>query len=159
MNRKVLDLLNGQGLKKETRPVFVYGHVYMPHGPFLYDSTGKMKNMDTVRKEGLHSPSAYLEYLAYTNTEIMKLITDIRQHTQDKAAIVLMGDHGFRHHATQYLLENYQNFNAVYLPGRDYHLFYDSVSGVNQFKIVLNSLFQQAIPLQKDSTVFLTAMQ
>ena len=30
------------------------------------------------------------------------------------------------------------------------------ISGINQFKIVLNTLFHQSIPLLKDSTIFLT---
>ena len=89
----------------------------------------------------------------------MKLVTAIRHNTQNKAAIILMGDHGFRYHEKQYLHQNYQNLNAVYLPGGDYHQLYDSITCVNQFRTVLNSLFGQSIPLLKDSTVFLTGMQ
>jgi len=55
--------------------------------------------------------------------------------------------------------QNFKNLNAVYFAGKDYHLFYDSVSGVNQFRIILNSLFNQSISLLKDATIFLSGKE
>ena len=158
-NGTILQRLNAQAAKQTGHPVFVYGHVYMPHAPFLYDQNGQLRNRQAIlTSDSLATPAAYLDYLRFTNTEITRLVTAIRQHTHDKAVIVLMGDHGFRYHGTQNLRENFQNLNAVYLPGRDYHLFYDSVTCVNQFRIVFNSLFGQSIPLLKDSTIFLAGV-
>jgi len=160
INKKILDDLQEQSARKGAHPVFVYGHIYMPHGPYLYDSAGRLNEPRfAVNPDSAHKPGAYLGYLAYANKEIMKLVTAIRHNTQNKAAIILMGDHGFRYHEKQYLHQNYQNLNAVYLPGGDYHQLYDSITCVNQFRTVLNSLFGQSIPLLKDSTVFLTGMQ
>ncbi|MBS1565861.1 MAG: sulfatase-like hydrolase/transferase, partial [Bacteroidetes bacterium] len=160
INRKILDNLAAQSSTKEQNPIFVYGHLYMPHGPYLYDSSGHpTENAYAIQPPDSLWPSAYLQYLAYANGEIKKLVTTIRSNTHDKAVIILMGDHGFRRYGNRYLRQNYQNFNAVYLPGGDYHQFYDSVTCVNQFKIILNTLFHQSIPLQKDSTLYLTGMQ
>ena len=66
-----------------------------------------------------------------------------------------MGDHGLRYHDRLGYnpLSFVENQNAVYFPGKDYRLFYDSISGVNQFRVILNTLFGQNLPLLKDSVV------
>ncbi len=65
-----------------------------------------------------------------------------------------MGDHGFRH------LEgnnngHFMNFNSIYLPDKNYSRFYDGMSLVNEFRILLNTQFNQHLPILKDSTIFL----
>jgi arylsulfatase A-like enzyme len=131
----------------------------MPHAPFLYNQNGQLRDRAAILStDSSTRAAAYLDYLRFTNFDIKSLVTAIRQQTADSAVIVLMGDHGFRYHGTQDLRPNFQNLNAVYLPGRDYHLFYDSVTCVNQFRLVFNSLFNQSIPLLKDSTIFLAGV-
>ena len=49
----------------------------------------------------------------------------------------------------------YKNLNAVYFPDKDYQLMTDSIGGVNQFRVIFNTLFKQNMPLLKDSTIFL----
>lgn len=158
-NARLLQMIKTQSGKKQSHPVFIYGHLFMPHDPYYYDKNGHLKTEQTLQHEVKRPTGPYLEYVTYVNSEIRKLIDTIQQNTQRKAAIVLMGDHGYRRLIEQNLHCNYQNLNAVYLPSQDYHLFYDSVSCVNQFKIVFNSLFHESIPLLKDSTIFLTGKQ
>ena len=72
-----------------------------------------------------------------------------------EAVIALMSDHGYRSFDLidpRFLKTN--NFNAVYFPSRDYGLYYDSMSNVNQFRVLLNSLFKQNLPILKDSLSF-----
>ncbi len=67
-----------------------------------------------------------------------------------------MGDHGFRHFIKPVAMEyHFMNLNSVYLPGNNYAGFYDSISGVNQFRIILNKQFNQQFPLLKDSSSFM----
>ena len=108
-----------------------------------------------MSKDNEHMADAYLGYLEYVNAGIKRLITNIQQNTGNKAIIIVMGDHGFREHIDLNLHSNFQNMNAVYIPGGDYHLLYDSISGVNQFSVILNTVFGQSLAMQKDSTVFL----
>lgn len=157
VNDRLLQLLHAQTTRKEGHPLFVYGHIYMPHAPFFTDSSGRPRSMAEVL-DSVQTPADYLSYLAYTNTQIKQLITGIQAHTGGKAVIVLMGDHGFRLHTRQNLRQNYQNLNAVYLPDHDYHLFYDSITCVNQFRVLFNTLFHQSLPLVKDSTHFLIGL-
>jgi len=138
-------------------PTFTYLHLIMPHRPFMFDSTGKMsdtyKEVKTNRASG--TDKLYLQYLIYTNKRIMQYLDQLFAATQGKAVIMVMSDHGYREaNSIPGKFFGYKNFNAIYLPNRDYHLWYDSVTNVNQFPLLFNTLFGQQIPLRKDSCVY-----
>jgi Sulfatase len=156
-NNKFIDLAKKESAVKAAKPRFVYMHVYMPHAPYFFDKNKILKDETTVYRESVElTLQPYLDYLPYTNSRIKELVTTIQKNTDGNAVIVFMGDHGFRLRTTDQHPDNYfQNQNAIYFPGKDYHLLKDSVTGVNQFRIIFNKLFNQNIPLLKDSTVFL----
>ncbi len=155
-NEKLIAALKAASVAHATHPRFIYAHLNLPHPPYYYDRNGNPKK---VKAE--YAPTdeddvpAYLDYVAYTNTVARDLISTIQKNEQGRAVILFMGDHGLRYHDRLGYNPVYfvQNKNAVYLPGKDYHLFYDSISGVNQLRVVLNTLFRQKIPLIKDSIV------
>jgi hypothetical protein len=155
-NEKLEGLLKQATLLPRTRPRFVYGHFNLPHPPYYFDGKGRQLKV-TAPYDPADEDRAedYLAYVSYANTVLKNMIRTIQQQTNGKAVIVFMGDHGLRYHDRLgynpvFFLENQ---NAVYFPSRDYHLLYDSISGVNQFRVVLNTLFRQNIPLLKDSIV------
>lgn len=160
-NKTAIHLVQQEIRKQSTVPRFIYAHIYMPHDPFFFDKNGHLNDDVTAFQLNTKYRSArvYLDYLTYTNQEIKKLITDIQLNTKGNAVIILMGDHGFREYIDQDLHQNYQNMNAVYFPEKNYRLFYDSISCVNQFRVIFNSLFHQSLPLLEDSTVFLTGKE
>ncbi len=156
-NEKVISLLEKATVAKPGSPRFIYGHLFLPHLPFYFDKNGNPKSPDVIYHESKNiNTEAYLDYVTYTNSIIKKLVTTIKNNTNNNAAIIIMGDHGFRketkdHDKTHY----FENQNAVYLPSKDYRLFYDRIIAVNQFGIIFNTLFDQKFPVLKDSTIFL----
>ena len=124
---------------------------------FYYGKSGELKDEATVFRENSESVlQPYLDYIPYTNNRIKELISTIQKNTDGNAVIIFMGDHGYRYSIQQgEPINHFQNQNAIYFPDRDYHLLYDSVTGVNQFRVVFNKLFNQQIPLLKDSAIFL----
>ena len=148
-----MDSVLHRSLKISNNPTFVYAHLFMPHAPFFYDKNGSMRNLDTVALESVDRIDAYLGYLQYTNKKIKDLITQIQNNTRNNAVIILMGDHGFRRRVLGH--DSYQNMNAVFFPKKNYGLLYDSISNVNQFRVIFNSLFKQSFDLLKDSTIYL----
>lgn len=154
----LLEKVQMESRQTHTAPVFVYTHLEMPHAPFVFAADGRLKTPKELSPlEGTESLSDYTGYLPYTNAKLKKLVTDIQQNTKNTAVIILMGDHGLRCEIPGEDHSHYfQNLNAVYFPERDYHLLYDSISGVNQFRVVFNQLFGQQMPLLKDSTLFIT---
>jgi hypothetical protein len=152
-NNRTIELVKNASVAKSHNPRFIYAHILMPHYPFFYDSTGKLKNETEIYNEGDDNHiQSYLAYIPYTNAKVRELITEIQKNTHDSAVIIFMGDHGYR-----YIPENKnarsmcKNQNAVFFPAKNYDLFYDSISGVNEFRIVFNSLFNTKFPLLKDS--------
>jgi hypothetical protein len=138
-------------------PAFTYLHLVMPHKPFIFDSTGRLADTYKAVKGNkvLGTDTLYLQYLVYTNKRIMKYLDELFAATHGKAVIMVMSDHGYRDaNSMPGKYFGFTNFNAVYLPNRDYHLWYNSVSNVNQFPLLFNTLFGQQIPLKRDACVF-----
>jgi hypothetical protein len=154
-NDRMLSLAKEESRKKSTQPRFVYLHLFLPHRPYLFDSLGHRRN---INNPGMNDSTIreYLGYLPYTNTCARDLVSTIKKNTGNKAVILFMSDHGFKFNPNDQLPANaFYNQNAVYFPDKDYHLLYDSISGVNQFRVVFNKLFHQNLPLLKDSVLFL----
>lgn len=136
-----------------TTPSFTYLHLMLPHRPYLFDSTGQWSFLKQYNADkGAAKDSMYLNYLVYTNKRISRFIDQLNQQTHGNAVILLLSDHGYRTKSGGYNDRiRYMNFNAVYLPNRDYRLWNDSVSNVNEFPLLFNTLFGQQLPLQKDA--------
>jgi hypothetical protein len=142
---------------KSNKPRFIYTHLYLPHPPFYVDGNGKQKDRSTLMKELDSIPDqAYLDYLPYANARILTLVNAIRKNQARPTVIILLSDHGFRGHGIPLAREQYfMNYAAVLLPSGDAAGFMDSMTNVNVFPTLLNSLFQDSIPMQPDRTVLL----
>ncbi len=155
-DNQLIDRLKAVSTTPSTHPRIIYGHFNIPHPPYYFDKLGNPRKVAApYRPTDEDNVQDYLDYLTYTNKKAEEMIGDILTNTRGRAVILLMGDHGLRYHDRLGYnpLSFVQNQNAVYFPNRDYHLFYDSISGVNQFRVVLNTLFGQNLPLLKDSIV------
>ena len=153
-NNNVLRKVKEESEKKKDNPRFIYAHFYMPHFPYYFDSIGKEVDPQFLETK---STQKYLSYVSYTNRQILKLTDSLIKKSISPPVIIIMGDHGYRtNNVTQNKISFFRNMNAVYLPDRNYSGFYDSLSGVNQFRVLFNTLFHQSIPVLKDSTIFLT---
>lgn len=141
---------------KASGPRFVYTHLMMPHYPYYFDHTGRPYPLDSIVEGNQTNERQYIEYLQYCNMKFLGMLDTILQNSPKPPIIVFMGDHGFRHF-TRPTDEAYQflNLNAIYLPTKDYRGFYDGMSAVNQFRVILNTQFRQSLPLLKDSTIYL----
>jgi len=159
-NEKLITLVKQSIREKPRSPRFIYAHFLMPHYPYYYNNKGRLKDISTIMDEMDHpAPKDYVEYLnylPYVNSRIEDMITAIR-HKEPSAVIILMGDHGFRGQVPHDY--HFKNLNAVYFPDTDYRTLYDSISCVNQFRVIFNKLFKESLPLAKDTPVYLTKRQ
>jgi hypothetical protein len=135
-------------------PRFIYSHIEMPHPPFYYDGNRKEENKQKLwDQQNRPDIRSYLAYLPRTNQVIKEIVNKIIDHAKKPVAIILLGDHGFRIEQPKPFY--FRNLNAVYLSSENYAGFYDSLTNVNEFKLVFNNLFKTSLPLTKDSTSFL----
>ncbi|HEV8287323.1 MAG TPA: sulfatase-like hydrolase/transferase [Chitinophagaceae bacterium] len=136
---------------------FIYLHVMAPHFPYALNKNGNFYDDSTLFNTTRFDKTKYLEYLEYSNKLFLNLIDQILSQKK-KPVIIFIGDHGFRQltsaqdSASKY---HFMNMNAIYLPNKNYSKFYDSMSLVNEFRILLNTEFNQNLQLRRDSTVFL----
>jgi hypothetical protein len=156
-NNKIINAVEQESQKQAKRPRFVYAHLYLPHAPYYFDKNGNPKKETELFRETAELPlQAYLDYLPYAENKAEEVINTIMNNTNGEAVIIFMSDHAFNNYTLKSdSVYSFQNQNAVYFPDKDYHLFYDSITNVNQFKVIFNKMFNLNIPLLKDSVIFL----
>lgn len=161
-NDKIYELTKTIAATKTKNPKFVYSHLIMPHYRYYFDSKGNPTPFEKLIDDSYcWDKKAYLEYLQYTNTKLLRLIDYIRSKSEKPPVIILMSDHGYHQFlsaediATVDKKYYFMTLNAVHFPKKNYSLFYNNMSNVNQFRVILNSLFAQKLPMLKDSTIFL----
>lgn len=154
-NNHELDSLLRNNVSTETRsPKLVYTHLAMPHHPYYTDSTGR--EIPLAKLPPVEDKSAYIQYLVHTNKKLLSLVDHILQGSKSPPIIILMSDHGFRQYSGSTSRDYYfSNLNAVYFPNKDYSRFYNGITNINQFRILLNSQFRQDLPLLKDSLILM----
>jgi hypothetical protein len=155
-NDQLINLVKQTASEEKVRPVFVYAHFELPHAPFFFDKKGIARDNKIVYGEfvGNAPVGSYLEYVTYTNTRIQEMVNVILEK-DPTAAMILLGDHGYRRADVSTTKRLFQNLNAVYFPDKNYGFLYDSISNVNEFRAVFNKLFGQQFLLQRDSTILL----
>lgn len=126
------------------RPVFTYAHFFMPHAPYLKDSTGNDVSLKYLM-EG-HPPATrkalYLEYLKYSNTALIDMVGKIIKGDPE-SVIIIMSDHGLRDGDSTHM--QFNNQFSIRIPGADYANWPDTVDAVNMFRILLNTQFGQKL--------------
>ncbi|MEO7922192.1 MAG: hypothetical protein ABIR30_00790 [Chitinophagaceae bacterium] len=155
-NQKADSLTKAFAGMQKPGPAFVYTHLNLPHHGYFYDSTGRITPLEVLTDEFTMDKQAYTSYLKYSNRKLIELVDHIRNNSPKPPVIILLSDHGFRQFPPGSAEKYYfMNLNAVYFPGGDYSGFYQGISNVNEFRVILNTLFKQRLPLLKDSTSFL----
>ena len=143
---------------KTGNPRFIYGHFLLPHFPYYKNKHGDIlpdSVVNGVMQEKLDPLPYYLDYIQYANIEVKKLIAGIRANNPE-AVIIFMSDHGYRWNVPAAEISSvFRNQNAVYFPSMQYGQFYDSITNVNQFRIIFNSLFNAKYPLMKDTSMII----
>jgi hypothetical protein len=136
-------------IEHESKQVFMYSHLMMPHQPFLRDQFGKLRSIGRAYSESNNQMNitAYINYMQYCNTVILNMVDAVMQK-QANAIIIIVSDHGLRNAKTGDLINSeFNNFMAIRTPTNHYSGFTDSVCLANLFRLVLNNHFEQSLEL------------
>jgi hypothetical protein len=135
-------------------PKFVYTHLMLPHGPFIFSSNGTI----TVSGRSEHfNWQRYFENYKFFLTVAQLTVNNILSETNGNAVIILQSDHGARNFTWAPYNGNLQNYseeyktwivNSLYLPGCDDAPLTQDLDPINTFPIVFNCYFDADIPLQ-----------
>lgn len=151
---------------QEPGPKFVFGHVLLPHQPYVFNADGSYPHLSAV--DSMHSASAHRQQLAYTNGHIRSLVSRLLDVPADqRPIIVISADEGpypdaYQDDPEQFdwatatdeeLVTKYGVLLAMYLPGdapADAPSPYPDMSVINTFPIVLDRYLGHRIPLLDD---------
>ena len=126
-------------------PKFVYIHFLLPHPNYGFTSTGEKPPISDLLMGG-KSDHNYLEQLKYSDKLALETINGIIQNSPN-SVIILQGDHGYHRYPKKIDEEMLNNLNAIRLPGKDTKDLNDTLSSVNTFRIVFNTLFNDSLPI------------
>ena len=153
-------------------PTFTFSHIWAPHFPFGFDSTGQeYSSIDFIKGYFANNSDAYragyVSEIKYLNIRIKELIEMLLNKSSVPPIIIIQGDHGSREkHAlmrnptifnhiefkSSTLIDWYSIFVAIYLPDGGQTILYDSISPVNIFRLINDYYFKSNFGLLEDKS-------
>jgi len=150
-------------------PVFVFAHLITPHPPFIFDANGgqievtrgySIGDGDDFKGTLEEYRTGYAGQVHFANRKLEEAIDSILASSDEPPVIILQGDHGpgsgldWDSPDLTCLWERASILNAYYIAGEEPDQLYPSISPVNTFRVVLNTLFGTSLPLLPDRTYF-----
>ena len=147
-NRKTIDSTFAT-IGESKQPQFVFSHFLLPHPPLMIDSNGNERSFNKAMFEtNLLSSSfkeSYLGQVKYANYLIRKFIETI-DRKDPESVVFILSDHGCRALAKD--TEDVFNIQwAMRIPGKDPLAGVADVQLVNTFRILLNQVAGQQLPM------------
>ena len=123
-------------------PKFVFVHILVPHGPYVFAPDGSFRTDPGFYGGPLSEPineeyqrEGYTGQVAYLNTRLLAFFRDTIASSGVPPIFVLMGDHGLRDD------NRLQNLLALRVPASSVSLLYPSMTPVNAFRAVFDGVF------------------
>jgi hypothetical protein len=140
-------------------PTFAFAHVILPHPPFVFAADGTLLRRDAELGGSWDDQEGYVEQMRFLNTWILGIIDRIQDSSDEMPIIILQGDHGpFSTKGTgdKALIhwERMSILDALLVPRALRAQLYPSMTPVNTFRLLLGGLFDQALPLLPDRSMF-----
>jgi len=155
-------------IKKQDAPIFALIHIVCPHAPFVFGKNGEELDLrmfsyidasDWGADKGLYK-TLYADQLHYLNGKLKDCIGRLIKDKSREEIIILQADHGsgLGHHYEDIkqcdLNERFSILNAIYLPDQYYEGFYNGMSPVNNFRLVLGKILGQKPELLADRSFY-----
>ena len=144
-----------EGIPQQAGPTFTFAHIICPHPPYYFDRNGPITE---VSDSSWSNQEAFNEQLMYLNRRIKGLVESILKQSDKPPIIIIQGDHGTHSQHEEFKLsfvdERMSILNAYYVPDSVRENLYETVTPVNSFRILLNSLFDAKLSTLPDKVLF-----
>ncbi|MBN2148219.1 MAG: hypothetical protein JW726_12570 [Anaerolineales bacterium] len=131
-------------------PKFVFAHILLPHEPFVFDANGEPFDPPDTLDDAQYS-AAYRDQVHFLNQRLLEILGEIIASSPTPPVILLQGDTGPGRvsHAGRV-----QILNAIYLPGAANGSLPQTLTPVNNFRIVFDQYFGGDFGLLEDHSYF-----
>jgi hypothetical protein len=155
-NRALLQFEKVAETRTVPGPTFVFAHILVPHGPYVFDRNGTY--VEAEEERGRSFRRNYLDQLAFVNTKITELVERLLAGSDaEDPIVILQSDEGpgeapgnWAKASPQTWRKKFPIFNAYHLPGILDANLYPSISPVNTFREVFNLYFDAGLPILPD---------
>ena len=157
-----LDLL--EHLPDRPGPEFVFGHVLLPHPPYIFEADGDF--ISDAQASRMSRAERWENQLMYTNKRLLAIVDHLLDRPEsERPLIILQSDEGpypanlggntgidWTTATPEEREIKFSILNAWYVPdGRDIGL-YPQISSVNTFRLLFNAYFGTTLPLLPDDS-------
>jgi hypothetical protein len=132
-------------------PKFVFAHIVIPHDPFVFGLHGEpiaIRDPD----EGTYR-AAYPGQVEYINQRISEIAGEIIASSDRPPVIIIQGDHGATNLSRE---DRMKNLSLYYLPDGGNRQLYESITPVNNFRVVFNAYLNGHYELLPDQSYYST---
>jgi Sulfatase len=155
-NRALLQFEKVAEIRDVPGPTFVFAHILVPHGPYVFDQNGRYVEKEDERARTFRRN--YLEQLRFVNKKITQLVGRLLAGPESEdPIIILQSDEGpgeapgnWAKASPRTWRKKFPILNAYYLPGIEDAGLYPSISPVNTFREVFNLYFDAGLPILPD---------
>lgn len=144
-NNYALDSL--ESIPEKPGNYFVYVHIIAPHDPYTYNLDGSFR--DPLDSENEDPIILYKNALIGLNQRVLKVIDTILAKSSPAPIILVQGDHAIHDVTTG--VNKHKILSAYYLPGKLSTPPYNTITPVNNFRIILRNYFDPSVELVPDS--------
>jgi hypothetical protein len=146
---------------KTDKPVFVFSHILLPHGPYFWGPNGEHLTPGKYTLEGGYDRpvEGYLDQLQFVNKKMKVMIEEILSSSNRQSIIVIQSDTGpsinyqIGEVNEKMIKERLSTVTFVYLPNNQ-DVFYEGITPVNVFPIIFNTFFDENFEILEDKSYF-----
>lgn len=139
-------------------PKFVHVHLLSPHFPVLFGPNGE--GVPSQPRSYQAQLDGYRDQVVYLNSRLIPILEKILDESDPSPIIILQGDHGPRRVISPPREETrLMILNALLLPADARGEAYSTMTPVNTFRLVLNSILGTDLPLLQDVSYWSTRQE
>lgn len=146
-----------KAIGERDRPVYVFAHFLIPHGPYVFAADGTCITQQASARRG--KKQGYIEHVAYANKIIEEVVTSLQSHKYPPLILIQADEGPYPGHDYRVSWENAPAealriktgiLNAYYFAGGDYSLLYPDITPVNSYRVLFNTVFGTDFSLLPD---------
>lgn len=161
--------------QKSDKPQFVFAHIICPHPPFVFGPNGESihPQREFNMEDGSHFlndggtvdeyKTGYISQMKFINAQMTEVIDHLLEiDPNHRPIIIVQGDHGpgselsWVGSAETNLKERFSILNAILLPQNQNSSIYNTITPVNTFRVIANTLFDTKYEMLPDKSYFST---